>query len=285
MATFASYATPAIGRAPTQGTLTAKMTYSIRSGIMEGSNELTLQDMKLGAQDESPGAPKLPLDLAIAILEDTHGTIEIDLPVKGDLSHPKFSFDRVITHAIANVVNKVATAPFRMLGNLLPDGQDFDEDFIAFEPGESQLNGKGSKMVEAIAKVMEARPRIRVELRGSYSTKQDGKALAEQRFQNQLAELTDKGKSRKDAIKSLYKDLSKDQKESGWLLPEPEVMEADVRKAIKISKEDIKALADQRVKVVLTALKKAKIDEDRIALKRPETADSPRIELNFDVRS
>src|SRR4030095_7879797 len=84
---------------------------------------------------ESPGAMKLPLDLAIAILTDADGRINVAVPVRGNVDHPEFSYGHVLWQALVTVITRVATAPVRALGALFGGGGEKVEAAVAFEPG------------------------------------------------------------------------------------------------------------------------------------------------------
>src|SRR5262249_58674232 len=69
--------------------------------------------LQLGERVEAPGVTRLPLDLAIAILSDSEGRIDIALPVKGNVDSPEFSYGTVIWQALVTVITNVVTSPFR----------------------------------------------------------------------------------------------------------------------------------------------------------------------------
>ena len=58
---------------------------------MQGKNRIFLDQLTLGDKVDSPDATSLPVKLGIALLKDSNGLIELDLPVNGDLRNPEFS--------------------------------------------------------------------------------------------------------------------------------------------------------------------------------------------------
>ena len=54
--------------------------------------------------------------LAVALLQDRHGVIDLDLPVTGSINDPQFSIGALIWKVIVNVLTKAVTAPFSLLG-------------------------------------------------------------------------------------------------------------------------------------------------------------------------
>ena len=83
-----------------------------------------LNQVELGEKVESPDALDLPLELAIAILKDSKGVIDIGLPVSGDLDDPQFDYGAVIGKAVGNLLGGIVTAPFRALGALFGGSGD-----------------------------------------------------------------------------------------------------------------------------------------------------------------
>src|SRR4030066_2078400 len=102
---------------------------------------------------------KLPLDLAIALLEDSNGIIDLDLPISGSLDDPKFSYGRIIWKAIVNVLTKLVTAPFRALGKLLGVSSEKLES-VDFDPGSSALLPPEQEKLKTLAEAMAKRPAL-----------------------------------------------------------------------------------------------------------------------------
>ena len=49
-----------------------------------------LDQFTFGDKVDSPDAMKLPVRLAVALLKDRHGVIDIELPIAGSLDDPEF---------------------------------------------------------------------------------------------------------------------------------------------------------------------------------------------------
>ena len=94
--------------------------YKINKSQLAGDNKLVVERLTLGEKVKSPEAVDLPLDLAIALLEDSNGVIDLGLPVSGNLDSPEFSYGALIWKAVVNLLTKIVTSPFRALGALLP---------------------------------------------------------------------------------------------------------------------------------------------------------------------
>jgi hypothetical protein len=161
MATFA-------GRKIESGKLSLDLEYKLQQRRLKGENKVVIDKLKLGERVESPTATSLPLDLAIAILEDSDGIIDLGLPVSGSLDDPEFSYGGLIWKAITNVLTKIVTAPFRALGALFGGGGEKIES-IAFEPGARQLTPPEREKLLKIGAVLGKRPKLALAVGGLYA--------------------------------------------------------------------------------------------------------------------
>ena len=135
-----------------------------------------LRDFMLGDSVEHPGAMSLPLGLAVALLTGPDGTIDIELPVRGDVDDPEFGYGRVVGKALLNLIVKIAASPFALLGKLV--GAEADElDHISFVAGRSDLTPPEQERIAKVAEALRLRPELLVEIRGVVDRKADGLAL------------------------------------------------------------------------------------------------------------
>ena len=74
-------------------------TRSTPTASSQATNQLVLNQLTFGERIESPSATKLPVLLAVALLKDRHGVIDINLPVSGSVNDPKFSVGGIICQA------------------------------------------------------------------------------------------------------------------------------------------------------------------------------------------
>ncbi|MGD9877992.1 MAG: hypothetical protein AB7S84_14635, partial [Desulfococcus sp.] len=135
----------------------------------------------------SPDAASLPLDLAVALLQDANGVIDIGLPVRGNLNDPQFSFGGIIWKAFTNLITKIATAPFRALGALLGiEGESLEA--VAFEPGSAAPSPPEREKLDKLREALKQRPQLQVVVTGRYDAQADGRVLRERRVRRTLAE-------------------------------------------------------------------------------------------------
>jgi uncharacterized protein involved in outer membrane biogenesis len=176
MSSLSPYSATFAGRRIEGGTLSLDLEYKIDRSMLVGENKVVLTKLQLGERVESPGAMRLPLDLAIAILSDADGRIDLALPVRGNIDHPEFSYGHVIWQALVTVITRVASAPFRALGSLF--GGDSEKlEAIAFEPGRDVLRPPEREKLKRVGEVLAKRPRLKLTVHGGYDAKLDGEAL------------------------------------------------------------------------------------------------------------
>jgi hypothetical protein len=187
MRPLSPYSDTFAGRKISSGTLNLKLEYKIQKSELFGDNKVVLEQFTLGERVEAPNAINLPLDLAIALLTDTEGKIDVAVPVSGNVDNPKFSYGHVIRQALVNLITKVVTAPFRALGELLGNkGEQMDA--ISFYPGSDRLLPPELKKLKKVGEALEKRPQLRLVVQGRFDPKIDGNALCTERVKRALAE-------------------------------------------------------------------------------------------------
>lgn len=168
MTRLTPYTATFAGRKIDSGKLSLDLQYKLKQRQLQGENQVVIERLTLGERIESPGAADLPLDLAIAILQDSDGRIDLGLPVAGSLDDPAFSYGAIVWKAIRNVLTKIVTAPFRALGALF-GGSGEQVEGIVFEAGAATLTPPEREKLERIAAMLAKRPRLQLTLAGLYA--------------------------------------------------------------------------------------------------------------------
>lgn len=158
------------------GSMSLDLKYKVRDSQLEGANRIVIDKLTLGERVDSPDALKLPLTLAIAILKDSDGRIDLGLPVTGNMNDPQFSYGALVWKAVGNVLDKIVTAPFRSLGSLLGISGDKLES-IDFDPGSDRLLPPEREKLDRVAQMLSRRAQLQVSVPGQYSEAADGAAL------------------------------------------------------------------------------------------------------------
>ena len=186
MANLTPYSGKFAGRRIDSGKLSVDLEYKIKQRQLAGENKFVINKLKLGERVDSPDAMKLPLDLAIALLEDSNGVIDLDLPISGSLDDPKFSYGKIIWKAIVNVLTKLVTAPFRALGKLLGVNSEKIE-AVSFDPGSSILLPPEQEKLKMLAEAMAKRPALTLTVEPGYDPEADRRALQVQAMRREVA--------------------------------------------------------------------------------------------------
>lgn len=169
------YAAKYAGYGITKGKLSFDVSYKLANRKLSANNKVVLDQLTFGARVDSPTATKLPVLLAVALLKDVHGVIDIDLPITGSLDDPEFSVGGLIVRVIVNLLSKAVTAPFALLGAAFGGGEELS--YLEFKPGLTALGPGDDAKVDKLAKALTARPSLRVDLRGRIDPGPDAQAL------------------------------------------------------------------------------------------------------------
>ena len=213
---FSAYTIPFAGREIASGKLDLNLGYLVKDRQLTGENQIVLRDFELGDEVPHPGAMSLPLGLAVALLKDPSGNIDIDLPVRGDLDDPEFSYGRVIGAAVVNLIVKIVASPFALLGNLI--GVEPDElEYINFPPGRADLAPPEMERTQKLAEALALRPTLVLEISGVIDREADTLALKTERLDAAVESRIEATRDGNDAnyagkraqvIESMYREAS-----------------------------------------------------------------------------
>ena len=165
MSSLSPYTVQFAGREIDEGKLDLGLVYNIEEGQVHGTNEIVLSDLVLGEKVDHPDAASLPLGLAVSLLKDSNGVIDIDLPVEGDVNDPEFKIGGVIWQAFTGMITKIVSAPFRMLGSLIGiDSEDFGQ--FEFLAGRADLTPPELEKIVQLEQALQQRPELVIEIGG-----------------------------------------------------------------------------------------------------------------------
>jgi hypothetical protein len=168
-----------------EGKLNLDLTYELVGKKLSSKNVITLDRFTFGEQVDSPDATHLPVRLAVAILKDREGRIVLDVPVQGSLDDPKFRIGKVVERAIVNILEKVATSPFSLLGAVFGGGGE-ELGYQDFAPGSAELTADDMKKLDALSKGLYERPGLNLEISGSVDPKGDREGLQRAMLDKQI---------------------------------------------------------------------------------------------------
>jgi len=156
-----------VGYGIEKGKLSFNVKYKLENRKLSAENKIILNQLTFGEKIDSPDATKLPVLFAVALLKDRNGVIDIDLPISGSLDDPQFSVGGIIWRIIINILTKAVTAPFSLLGAAFSGGGSGEElSYVEFDSGRASLNDAAKTKIAALAKALNNRPSINLELTG-----------------------------------------------------------------------------------------------------------------------
>ncbi len=287
-----------------KGKLGLNLHYLIEKKKLDSQNKVLLDQFTLGNQVDSPDATKLPVRLAIALLKNRRGEIDLDIPVSGQIDDPKFSIGRIIIKILLNLLVKAATSPFALLGSLFGGGEELS--YVEFDHGLLSLNEAGVKKIDTLIKALHDRPSLKIDIEGHADMDKDREGMKQFLFNRKVKaqKLKDTAQQGSTAVpvddvkiepaeyakylKLAYKDekFPKPRNVVGMAkdLPAPE-MEKLMLTNIEVKDDDLRMLASQRALAIKDLLLKSKLVEpERIFLVEPKTLQPEKKEKAKDSR-
>jgi len=163
------------------GKLYLNLGYVIDHGKLQGKNQVIIKQIELG--EEKAGGAQWPLGLVVALLEDSDGIIDIDLPIEGDINNPDFKYGKVVWQVIGNLLTKAITSPFRLLGSLMGlDSEDDSLSSVGFEAGEAIILPPQREKLDKLTAMLIKRPKLTLSVHGGWEAQADDRALRLQKL-------------------------------------------------------------------------------------------------------
>jgi hypothetical protein len=181
-----------------KGKLSVKLAYLIENRKLVAENNIYLDQLTFGEKVDSPTATHLPVLLAVSLLKDKNGVINVNVPISGTLDDPQFSVGGVITQVIGNLIVRTVTEPFAFLGSLFGGGKELA--FLEFAPGSAKLDADGETKLKTLAKALDERPGLKLDVSGRIDPDADRDGLKRAWVDRQIktAKVQDIGKKAVD---------------------------------------------------------------------------------------
>jgi hypothetical protein len=170
-----------------RGRLGLEAEYEVTARKVKAKNVVVLDQLTLGEKVQSPDATKLPVKLAVALLKDRNGKIEIELPIEGSLDDPNFHVGKVVVHVLVNVVTKLVTSPFAALGALF-GGKGEEVSYQDFAPGSAELQAAHASKLDGLVNGLYERPGLELQIEGAFDPVKDRDGLRKQELERRFRE-------------------------------------------------------------------------------------------------
>ena len=296
------YSSKYLGHPITKGKLTFELEYLVDKKKLTAKNKILVDQLTLGDKVESPDAVKAPVGLAVSLLSDRHGQINLDIPLSGNLDDPKFSIWPIVWQVIVNLITKALTSPFALLASLTGGGEELS--FVEFDYGSAVVSEANLKKVNALTKALWERPQLKMDITGYVDPENDKEGLKKAEFIRKLKAQKIKEAAAKDEAALPAEQLSiKPEEYEKYLtlafnaekfpkprtavgLPKklpPEEIEKLMMTSIAVTDSDLRQLAARRAENIKELiLKTGEVKSAQIFIVEPK---SPTAEKKENVKS
>jgi len=291
-----------------RGKLSMDVAYQVDpSGQLTASNQIVLNQLTFGERIEGSQAPNLPVKLAVALLADRHGVIDINLPISGSINDPQFRLGPIIVRLVLNLIGKAITSPFSLLASAFSGG-GAEQGLVPFEAGRAELADAAREQLSAVAKALQDRPALVLTVVGQSDLEAERSAYQRARLDEQVRAEKRRALARAGGVvpprvevsaeeypallREVYRraDIPKPRNLLGMAKDIPQAeMEALLLASMPVGDNAMRELAVARAVAVKERLAEQKVPEDRLfigapVLKATGTGWAPRVELQIAPR-
>lgn len=159
------YITKFIGLTVESGALDVTATGKAPGGALAGQVDVKLADFHVAPPNEATAARfrkdfGVSVGLAVGVLKDSDGVIQLSLPVSGAVDAPVVDYSAVISKAIGGAIAS-------LFPNSAVKGEaGFSIDPVPFDPGADALSDTGKAAADKIVAALAAKPEIRLRVCG-----------------------------------------------------------------------------------------------------------------------
>ena len=292
LSSVSAYSGRYVGYGIERGKLSAELAYRVADGQLSASNRVFLDQLVFGAPVDSPDAIKAPVLLAVALLKNRRGEIDINLPIRGTLDDPQFSVGGLVFRAIMNLLGKAITSPFSLIGSMFGAGEELSR--VEFAAGLGTPDELARERLRTLASALDDRPALRLEVTGVASPTLDPEGLRRARMMDavralKVRELVGAGQEAPEdlavdaaeyeqLLRRVYRagDFPKARNLIGMVrdLPVAE-MEAVILAHTAVSADELAALAQQRAQAVRNWLvEEGGVAQERVFLLAPKVEEA-----------
>ncbi len=160
---FSPYSHHYTGYPISSGTMAFASENKMSGWNIESKNTIDIYNIDVADKDGTTDPEySVPMKVGLYILKDKDDKIQFDIPVKGNVKDPEFSYLKIVWQTVMNLLIKVALSPLKVVGNVAATGAGVvgidlgKNDEIYIDPLASSFTSeqfaKAQKMVEALAK-------------------------------------------------------------------------------------------------------------------------------------
>jgi hypothetical protein len=285
------YTTKYTGYPIVKGTLTVDVHYLLDQGKLTADNHIFIDQLTFGDHVDSPDATNLPIRLAVSLLKNSKGQIDVRIPISGSLSDPQFSIGSIILGAFMNLIVKAATAPFSLIAAAFggSGGSQQELGYIEFAPGYSTLTPESQQKLDTVAKALADRTGLKLNIQGRVDPKFDKEGYQEASLDHSIQVLRHKaegdsadtsGKAAPLSTADYNKYLAEVYSAGDFKKPRdlvglaktqpPDQMKKLILASTPVTDQDLQHLADARANAVRAYLTTKQVDSGRMFIIAPK---------------
>ncbi|MCL2346394.1 MAG: DUF748 domain-containing protein [Desulfobulbus sp.] len=295
---FSPYSGKYAGYAIEKGLMSLDLAYKLENQQLTADNKIFIDQFTFGEPVASPDATQLPVNLAISLLKNNRGEIDVNLPISGSLDDPQFSVGGLVVRVIANLFVKAVTSPFALLGSMFGSSEELSR--LDFAPGRARVGESEAKMLATLAKALNERQGLKLEISGTVAPETDREGLKQVALERAVRTAWHQDKPDADTRGALSADdyptyltqvykagkFPKPRNMVGFLKDLPvEDMEKLILANTTISDDDLRQLARNRAENVQEWLiQQGKVAPERLFLVPPKEATEPGARVDFALK-
>ena len=285
LTSLSAYAAKYAGYAIDKGKLSVFVKYKIENDQLEAENRIFLDQLTFGDAVDSPDATKLPVRLAVSLLKNRSGEIDINLPISGSLNDPQFSVGGLVMKVVVNLLAKAVTSPFALIGSMFGSGEELSN--VEFDYGRARLSSDSISRLENLSKALIDRPGLKLEIEGKVDPAMDTEGLKRARIDRKVRALKREDLTKKNVESGSEETVEISAQEYPVLLervyreekfPKPrnmvglvktlpvEEMEKLMLANSPVDEDDLRELGDRRAKAVRDWLLAHEVPAERVFL-------------------
>lgn len=282
------YARRIIGYTLKKGKLDADLSYKVNNAQMNGRNKIVLKELELGEKVKSSAEASSSIELALSLLKDSRGEIDLDVPVSGNLDAPDFSIPPLILKVFRNLTVGIATAPFRFIGKIVGiDAQKLEN--VYFEAGRAEILPPEREILEKLSGVLIQKKGLILTISGAYNEALDGIKMKKKKVYTEVLsrakeETMDIAQMPRDELDAVLKKLyleyfdkenyegEKERVEAKKLdeHTEKEMLREQITEALAkaqdLEQRELEELAQERGENIMEYLRSRGVEEERLQL-------------------
>lgn len=97
-----------------RGTLELNGVWNVRNSMIKSDNHVLIIDPRITKRVRDKDSKWMPMPLVMFLTRDRGNVMDFEIPITGDLKHPKFHVQDVVSDIVKNIFIKPATIPYRM---------------------------------------------------------------------------------------------------------------------------------------------------------------------------